>query len=91
MSRTDWGLVDRNKALAVLREITKVLTESANVDHVSLQKDIIVVKNEKTEGYSIKIRCNYDETAWEAINPILRKNTLKIKFADGFAIVYNPR
>ncbi len=78
--------MDRSKALAVFREITKVLNQSVAMNQVSLDDRSAT---EDGSGFEIKIKCDFDKHAWICVKPILEKHRLGMKVTDDYVIIYS--
>ena len=70
--------MNRTQTLAVLHEILDALGESIIVNWVSV------------DSSEIKMRCDFNEGTWERVNPILQKNGLSLKIANGHVVIYEP-
>lgn len=73
--------MDRQKALAMLREILE-LTKEIDVNSISLNPD-------KSGGFALRIKCVVEESVKNSIKPILLRNNLTMKQEDEFFIIYS--
>ena len=77
----------RQEALAVLYEICDVLKETVAMNHVSLDDKNSIVKN--SDGYEIKLQCQFDKGCWIGIKPILEKYKLGMRVSEDYVIIYS--
>jgi hypothetical protein len=75
--------LDRQKVLAVLREILEV-TKEIDIYAISLNPD-------SSGDFSLKITCTLDESVENCIKPILARNKLTMKQEDGFLSIYSAK
>ncbi len=73
--------MDRQTALAVLREILEV-TKEIDVNAISLN-----VNN--SGDFSLKINCAIDEHTINCIKPIIARDKLTMKQEDRFLVIYS--
>ena len=82
--------MDRAKAQFVLQEISKALDYSVDPTRVSLNENARIVPNINTDGYSIRMKGNFDKSTMQRIKPILERNELKIEVIKNASVVYKP-
>lgn len=82
--------MDRPKAVAVLRQILAIIGDSLCLDCISLDENLLVVENEKTDGFQIRLQCHIDSSSLNAVMLILEQNGLKIKQTSNYTIIYRP-
>jgi hypothetical protein len=77
----------RQEALAVLHEICNVLKETVAINHVSLDEKNSIVNN--SDGYEIKLQCQFEKACWTGIKPILEKYRLGMRVSEDNVIIHS--
>jgi hypothetical protein len=73
--------LDRQRAIALLREILEV-TNQSDINPISLHQD-------SPDNFSMKLKVYADEQLRNNINPILAREKLEIKQENGTLIIYS--
>jgi hypothetical protein len=77
------GHLDKLEALAVLKEILDILSESVMIESISLDDlDFRIIKT--AEGYRIRMKCDLDSFSRDSIKPLLEKHSLTMTEEKGY-------
>jgi hypothetical protein len=79
--------LNKQEALAVLRQILDVLSESMLISGVSLDLHSQVFKDPTNTSYIIRIKGDMNNYSKDCLNPILVKHRLSLKEERGYLVI----
>jgi hypothetical protein len=85
-----WGTMNRQEAVAILREIFEACSELIDMNYVSLNPTDAQIRKTADDN-ELHIKCALDERLRRCILPILEKHQLKMKESKGSIIIYSPK
>ena len=85
-----WGTMNRQEAIALLREIIEACSELIEMNYVSLNPaDARIRKG--VDDYELHVKWVLDERLRQCLTPILEKHQLSMKESKGSIIIYAPK
>jgi hypothetical protein len=89
-SKTARGTMNRQEAIALLREILEACNELIDMNYVSLNPADAQIRKSANDN-ELHIKCTLDERLRQCLSPILEKHKLKMKESKGTIIIYSPK
>ncbi len=81
--------MNRQEAVAVLREVLEACQDLMDVNFVSLNpSDAKIRKN--SDSYELQIKCVLNSSLERCLTPILEKHQLRMKELSGAISIYTP-
>jgi hypothetical protein len=88
--KTAWGTMNRQEAIALLREILEACSELFDMNYVSLNLADAQIRK-SADDYELHIKSVLDERLRQCLTPILEKHQLRMKESKGSIIIYAPK
>jgi hypothetical protein len=83
------GLLNKQEALAILREVAVVLSESVVISGVSLDPlGSTVSKDPNNVGFLIRMKCDLDNYTQDYLKSLLEKHKLSMKEENGYVLIF---
>ena len=85
-----WGTMNRQEAIALLREILEACRGLIEMNYASLNLADAQIRK-SADDYELHIKWVLDERLRLCLTPILEKHQLKIRESKGSIIIYAPK
>ena len=81
--------MNRQEAVAVLREVLEACQDIMDMNYVSLNPSDAKIRK-KSYDYELHIKCVLNSSLKRCLTPILEKHQLRMKELSGAIIIYTP-
>jgi archaellum biogenesis ATPase FlaH len=88
--KTAWGTMNRQEAIALLREILEACRGLIEMNYVSLDLADAQIRK-SADYYELHVKWVLDERLRQCLTPILEKHQLSMKESKGSIIIYAPK
>jgi hypothetical protein len=88
--KTAWGTMNRQEAIALLREILEACRGLIEMNYVSLNLAGAQIRK-SADDYELHVKWVLDERLRQCLTPILEEHQLSMKESKGSIIIYAPK